>query len=181
MIVRSANDELNVNFFTKEIADVIKKLKNNKPCGIDMIRNEFIKNCSNDVMEVITNLFNLILDSGVIATNWCIGIIMPLCKNKGSVNDPGYRVITLLSCLSKLFTSALNNRITHFLEHCNSIGEEQAGYSTMDHVFVLDYIIDIYLQKLKRVYCAFIDCKKAFDLVDRSSLWSKLIIHGIEW
>ena len=33
---------------------------------------------------------------------------MPLYKNKGSVNDPdNYRGITLLSCLSKLFTSAL--------------------------------------------------------------------------
>ena len=149
-----------------------------------MIRNEFIKNCSKDVIEVITNLFNLILDSGVIPTNWCLGIIIPLYKNKGSVNDPdNYRGITLLSCLSKLFTSALNNRITIFLERFDSIGEEQAGfragYSTMDHVFVLNSIIDIYLQKRKRVYCAFIDYKKAFDLVDRSSLWSKLISHGI--
>ena len=49
----------------------------------------------------------------------------------------------------------------------------------MDHVFVLNYIIDIYLQKRKRVYCVFIDYKKAFDLVDRSSLCSKLISHGI--
>ena len=111
-------------------------------------------------------------------------IIIPLYKNKGSVNDPdNYRGITLLSCLSKLFTSALNNRITIFLERFDSIGEEQAGfragYSTMDHVFVLNSIIDIYLQKRKRVYCAFIDYKKAFDLVDRSSLWSKLISHGI--
>ena len=184
LIDRSANDELNVNFTTKEIADVIKKLKNNKACGIDMIRNEFIKNCSKDMIEVITNLFNLILDSGVIPTNWCLGIIIPLYKNKGSVNDPdNYRGITLLSCLSKLFTSALNNRITIFLERFDSIGEEQAGfragYSTMDHVFVLNSIIDIYLQKRKRVYCAFIDYKKAFDLVDRSSLWSKLISHGI--
>ena len=89
----------------------------------------------------------------------------------------------MLSCLSKLFTSALNYRITNFLERFDSIGEEQAGfrsgYSTMDHAFVLNYIIDIYLQKRKRVYCSFIDYKKAFNLVDRSSLWSKLISHGI--
>ena len=30
-----------------------------------------------------------------------------------------------------------------------------------------------------RLYCAVIDYKKAFDLVDRSSLWSKLISCGI--
>ena len=73
-------------------------------------------------IEVITNLFNLILDSGVIPTNWCLSIIMSLYKNKGSVNDPdNYRGITLPSCLSKLFTSALNNIITHFLERFDSI------------------------------------------------------------
>ena len=49
----------------------------------------------------------------------------------------------------------------------------------MDHVFVLNSIIDIYLQKRERVYCSFIDYKKAFDLVDRSSLWSKPISPGI--
>ena len=78
---KTSNDELNVNFTAKEIADVIKKLKNNKACG-DMIRNEFIKNCSKDAIEVITNLFDLILDSGVIPTNWCLGIIMRIIQTK---------------------------------------------------------------------------------------------------
>ena len=113
LVDRSVNDELNVSFTT--IANVIKKLKRNKACGIDLIRNEFIKKCSNDMLEDVTNMFNLILDSGVFPINWCLGIIMPFYKNRGSVNDPdNYRGITLLSCLSKLFTSAVNYRITIF-------------------------------------------------------------------
>ena len=81
------------------------------------------------MLEVVTNLFNLILACGLIPTNWCLGIIMPLYKNKGSDNDPdNYRGITLLSWLSKLFTSALNYRITIFLERFDFIGEEQAGF-----------------------------------------------------
>ena len=120
------NDELNTSFTTKEIADVIKKLKNNKACGINLIRNEFIKNCSNDMRDVVTNLFNLILDCGVIPTNWCLGIIMPLYKNKGSVNDPdNYRGITLLSFFSKLFTSALNYRITIFWNVLIQLGKNK--------------------------------------------------------
>lgn len=31
----------------------------------------------------------------------------------------------------------------------------------------------------KRLYCAFVDLKKAFDLIDRESLWLKLLAHGI--
>ena len=49
----------------------------------------------------------------------------------------------------------------------------------MDHIFTLNAILDIYLQKKENIYCAFIDYKKAFDLVDRSSLWMKLIGAGI--
>ena len=173
-----------MDFTVDEISKLICKLKNNKACGIDFIRNEFLKNCPPPVIGLITNLFNCILNTGVIPTDWCIGLILPLYKNKGSCHDPdNFRGITLLSCLGKLFTAVLNNRITKYLEYTGTMGDEQAGfrsgYSTMDHVFVLKAIIDIYLCKRSRVYCAFIDYSKAFDLVDRTSLWQKLISNGI--
>ena len=38
----------------------------------------------------------------------------------------------------------------------------------------------IYLKNKKRLYCAFVDYKKAFDFINRSSLWYKLIQQGIQ-
>ena len=35
------------------------------------------------------------------------------------------------------------------------------------------------LKRKKKLYCCFIDYQKAFDFIDRSSLWSKLIKQGI--
>ena len=94
-----------------------------------------------------------------------------------------YRGITLLSCLGKLFSACINNRLTNFVESMNIIGEEQAafrgGYSNLDHVFVLNELINIYLNQNKRMYCCFIDYQKAFDTIDRSALWSKIISNGI--
>ena len=49
----------------------------------------------------------------------------------------------------------------------------------MDHVFTLHCIVDLYLKNKKRLYCAFVDYKKAVDLIKRSDLWSKLIANGI--
>ena len=97
---------------------------------------------------------------------------MPLYKDKGSLNDPdNYRGITLLSCVGKLFTAVLNDRVTKYLDAVGGIGDEQAGFrqghSTIDHIFALHAILNIYLSAGKRVYCAFIDYKKAFDFVDR--------------
>ena len=41
-------------------------------------------------------------------------------------------------------------------------------------------LIDLYLCKKKRVFCAFIDYKQAFDLVDRITMWCKLLNRNID-
>ena len=50
----------------------------------------------------------------------------------------------------------------------NLLAEEQAGfhkgYGTTDHIFNLKCLIDLYLFRGKKLYCAFIDYKKSFRL-----------------
>ena len=62
----------------------------------------------------------------------------------------------MLSCFGKLFTSVINDRIHSFLETSDILGNEQSGFrkghSTMDHVFALHCLIDVYLQRKKRSY-----------------------------
>ena len=88
-----------------------------------------------------------------------------------------------MSCLGKLFTSCINVRLGKYCEAWGIIGEEQAafreGYGTMDHVFVFNEIINLYLQKKKRLYACFIDYEKAFDTINRMALWGKLIENNI--
>ena len=92
------------------------------------------------------------------------------------MNDPdNYRGITVLSCFGKLFTSVINDRIHSFLETSDILGTEQSGFrkghSTMDHVFALHCLIDVYLQReFFLLFCAFIGYKKAFDSVQRGLL-----------
>ena len=180
----NCNDWINMPFSRTEIMDCIKRLRNHKASGIDNIHNEFLKACPPTMVTIFVELFNVVLDSGIIPPDWTVGLIMPLYKNKGSPSDPdNYRGITLLSCLGKLFTSVINLRLTKFLDAVGAIGDEQAGFraghSTIDHIFTLHSIINFYLQKHERLYCAFIDYKKAFDLIDRSKLWQKLLTNGL--
>ena len=183
-IKHSINEDINKNFTVYEVKKLVCKLKQNKACGIDNVINEYLKNCPEQVYTLIVKLFNIVLISGIVPNDWCIGMIKPLYKKKGSMDDPdNYRGITLLSCVGKLFTACLNSRLTSYLDGVGILGEEQAGfregYSTLDHIFVLHSLIELYLARKKRMYCAFIDYRKAFDLVDRSSLWCKLIANGI--
>ena len=101
-------------------------------------------------------------------------------------NDPdNYRAITLVSSLGKLFTSILNSRLNNFSDETDLVTKSQAGfragYSTQDNIFILYSLITLYLSKKKKLFCCFIDFKKAFDTIWRAGLWQKLInsnIHG---
>ena len=131
-------------FTYDEVCKQISKLNNNKAAGNDDILNEFLKNCPEKMIKLITKLFNIVLDSGYIPTEWTIGILVPLYKNKGSTSDPdNYRGITLLSCFGKLFTATINSRLTNFLDNIGAIGDEQAGFraqhSTVDHIHAKCY------------------------------------------
>ena len=48
---------------------------------------------------------------------WCIGMILPLNKNKGDMNNT-------LTCIAKLFTAALNDRPVNFIEAFGTTRDE---------------------------------------------------------
>jgi hypothetical protein len=83
-----------------------------------------------------------------------------------------------ISCVGKLFTSILYSRLNFFANDLNIISENQTGfrkgYSTVDNIFVLHALIDLYFSFGKKLYCTFVDFNKAFDTVWRTGLWSKL-------
>ena len=79
---------------------------------------KIIKSTIDLLCPIYVKLFNLILHTGYIPEKWAIGIIIPIYKNKGPMDDPGnYRGITLLSCISKVFTSAISRRLYKFVEN----------------------------------------------------------------
>ena len=90
-----------------------------------------------------------------------------------------YRGISLLSCISKLYSSIMNKRITQYLEENDILAEEQNGFrsgrSCEDHVFTLSSVI----RNNSSVFTGFIDLKKAFDFVDRNMLLYKFLQSNI--
>ena len=180
-----ADDILNTEFTEDEIRIEVRNLKNGKACGTDKILNDFIKSTFSEMKHIYVEVFNRILNEGYIPESWTIGMISPIFKNKGDRMDfDNYRGITILSCLGKLFTSVINTRLNRYANEVNLINENQTGfrknYSTLDHIFLLKNLIDIFVKHNKqKLYCAFVDYKKAFDTVWRSALWHKLVQSGI--
>ena len=133
--------------------------------------------------ESLSCLFNLILQNETFPSHWRHGYITPIYKG-GDANDfNNYRAISVTSCLSKLFTRVLNERLNQFLIENNLLCREQIGFSEghncSDHIFVLKCIIDIFKKNKKPLYTCFIDFSKAFDKVWRSGLFFKMHKIGL--
>ena len=84
---------------------------------------------------------------------------------------------------SKIFSNLLDTQLRTWAEENHVLSEMQFGFrkqeSTIDCVFVLSSIINkIVTKEKKKMYCAFVDFKKAFDLVYRDGIWYKLLQSG---
>ena len=67
------------------------------------------------MVHSICKLFSLIYESGQYPSQWSEIFIKPLLKS-GSENDPAnYRGISISSCISKLFSRVLYNRLNTYV------------------------------------------------------------------
>ena len=184
IVLTLVNEILNGNISEDEIIHAVNEMKNGKAPGYDQIVNEYIKTTIDIFLPLYLKLFNKILDTGIIPEVWTLGIILPIYKNKGDpLNPDSYRGITLVSCVGKIFTAILNTRLTKFADIFDAIPDAQAGfrkgYSTLDNIFCLHVLIQLYFSSGKKLFCTFIDFRKAFDTVWRLGLWQKLIKNNI--
>ena len=176
----SSNADLNCNITLEEIAAVIMKAKKHSSCGIDQIPYDVLK--YPPVIAVIQQLFQLIFDTSIIPSPWTQSIICPILKDPSSDRSVpmNYRGVSLLSCISKLYSAFINNRLSYYLETNDGIADEQNGFrpnrSCEDHIFSLNSI----LRNNTSVFATFIDLKKAFDFVDRDLLLYKLLLAEID-
>ena len=134
-------NNLDKPFSEKEVIQSIKMLKNKKAAGLDRIRNEMLKSGAHYLTTSLTKLFNFILSKGTYPDSRSTGLITPIFKS-GNKSDPSnYRGICVTSCLGKLFSVILNNRLLTYLQDHNLIHPSQIGFlkgfRTSDHIFSL--------------------------------------------
>ena len=176
-------NELDADITSDEIRQCIRGLQRGKSHGDDCILNEFLIEFCDILVTFFVKMFNVILHTGFFPTSWSSAVIVPVFK-KGDTSDPNnYRGISLISCICKLFTSVLNKRLLTWSNDNEIITDAQFGFrpksGTSEAIFALHYIISKTLCKKGRLYCCFVDYKKAFDSVDRKNLWYKLSKVGI--
>ena len=171
--------EINEPFSKKEFRNVIRKLSNNKASGFDGVCNEILKNSPQIILDLVHKFINLCLQQSLAPKSWCMELINPIFKD-GSLHDPNnYRGICVSSALLKIMCTLINSRIKSFCGKLNLINKNQIGFKsnhrTSDHLLTLKSVVKKYVTIGKnKLFCCFIDFRKAFD-----SVWHRGLFHKV--
>ena len=119
-------EELYIPITVSELMSVVKELKQNKAPGNDNLLNEYfvsyIDILSSHLVDLYLTLYLILALSGFMDRRH----YYPVIQKRGSWKCT---VITLLSCMSKLFTAILNKRINKVIEDNNVLSDAQFGFN----------------------------------------------------
>ena len=165
----------------KEILDAILKLNSGKAAGPDEIPPEALKAEADVAADILLPLFNKIWNEGKFPEDWKEGHLVKLPKKGDLSNCNNYRGITLLSIPGKVFNRVLLERIKAATD--SRLRDEQAGFrknrSTTDQIATLRILVEQSLEWNSNLIVNFLDYEKAFDSIDRGTIWKILRHHGI--
>lgn len=162
-----------------ELNDTLKTLKGSTPAR-DKITYSMVKNAPISLKSRLCELYNKILENGVFPQDWKTAILSPIPKPGKSPNQlEGYRPISLLPVLSKIFEKILAKR---FWKHTRE------NISKMQHAFIprhgvhsichqLEETLRRNLKNRKHSLVLSEDIEKAFDRV----ISTYIILELNEW
>ena len=87
-----------------------------------------LKTGSPHLKSSIYKLFNHILSGGYFPQSWRKGVITPIFKSGDKQDPANYRGICINSCLGKLFSAVLNNRLKNVVGDHNTLHKAQIGF-----------------------------------------------------
>jgi len=159
-------------------------LDTGKASGPDGISGRMLKGTIQSISPVLTDLFNLSINTGKIPQKWKISSVVPIPKTPTNSTDPyKYRPISLLSVVSKLLEKHIYALLLQHLIENSLLSESQWGFTSgKSTVTALLSTFHNILQLLESGYdvsLIFFDLKKAFDSVPHLPLLNKLKEIGV--
>ena len=186
-------NELNDAITWTELNMILHRLSTGKSPGMDLLPNEYLRLCRTPIVCTQPNsaMGHALLQEcnrifvGGISDHMNTSILVSIPKpGKDPRLVDNQRGISLISCLLKLVTKIIADRFQTFvLSSAGGLRREQAGFRKLEEcpaqVVTLREICSRRKHAGKGTYIAFMDLRKAFDMVPRNALLHVLQSKGV--
>ncbi|VDP63832.1 unnamed protein product [Schistosoma curassoni] len=146
----------------------MRKIKNGKAAGPNNIPAEALNSDIQITAKILHVLFRKIWEE------WKEGYLIKIPKKEDLSKCENHRGVTLLSVPGKVFNRVLLNRMK--APEDAQIRDQQAGFrkdrSCMDRIATLRIITEQSIAWKLSLYLNFLGYEKAFESVDRRTLWN---------
>ena len=122
-------------------------------------------------------VINCMIVHGHLPSGFMDTIVIPIVKDhKGDLSSvDNHRPIAITSIMSKMFEILILDRHHSVMETTSNQFGFKPKHGTDQSVFVLKQMIDFYKSNGSPLYLCYLDLSKAFDRVDHSLLFRKLL------
>jgi hypothetical protein len=167
-----------------QVYDKLVHLQMDKSQGPDDIPPRFLKECAAVLTQHLHALFLHSLEAGCIPSEWKHCVVMPLHKGGQRTQASNYRPIALLSCISKVMESLVDDYIRHHLYTTGFLAQQQHGFrrahSCNTNLLLATDSWSSHLESGRGVDVIYLDFAKAFDRVDHEILLAKVHRCGVD-
>lgn len=170
---------------TEDFQIVVKRLQNWKASGIDGLHNYWLKSFVSLHETMRREINKFIQNPSCIPDYLCEGITYLIPKEDSYTEDPSkFRPITCLNTFYKLTTSCVAELINRHCLRNNIIAEQQKGcrkgsLGCKEQLTIDAVVTGQACSGQRNLFAAFIDYKKAFDMVPHSWLLETLRLYKI--
>ena len=166
------------------VRDKLLKLNINKSCGPDEIHPHVLQKTASAMCKPLQLIFQMSLDKGECPDDWKTANVTPIHK-KGDRTDPSnYRPVSLTSQVCKILESIVRTRVIEHINVNNLMSEAQHGFREGRSCLTnLLETLEAWTQIIEDgdgIDVAYLDFRKAFDLVSHKHLIYKMSKYGIK-
>ena len=167
----------------EEIKTGLEKINVNKSCGPDGMHPLILQRTADITCVPLELIFNKSLQEGACPKDWRSANVTPIHKKGDKTNPSNYRPVSLTSQVCKLMETIVRKHLVEHLTENNILRDEQHGFregrSCLTNLLeTMEQWTEI-IDEGDGIDVAYLDFRKAFDLVSHRHLIYKMSKYGI--
>ena len=165
----------------EELTHALRHLKNGKAGGMSQIVPELLKAGVPVLHPLLLDLLQSVWSEGYVPQDWRDAVLIPIPKKGDLSRCDNWRGIALLEVVGKLVARVVQNRLQVLAE--DELPESQCGFrrnrGCADAIFSVRQLVEKSYEHRSKLFCVFVDLRKAYDSVPREALWQALLRLGV--